>query len=87
MVGKEGHIGICPQLEGVVGQDKGQHSWKTFIEYGSKTSEEYTWAWNQFKSEAENIWQSLGIEPSGVLAAAVEDSGAANTDPREITEN
>ena len=89
MVGEEGDTGICPQLEGVVGHIQGGQRWKEFIEYGSKTSCEYTWAWDQLKTEADCIWHSLGIDPVGALTAAVEDSGGANVDGktrREVVE-
>ena len=55
MVGVDGEEGICPQLEQVVGRVTGEFRWKTFIEYNSKTANEYEWAWNLLKNEAANI--------------------------------
>ena len=66
MVGVEGEAAICPQLEPVVGQVTGEHRWSTFLEYNSRSAKEYRWAWNSLKTEAENIWISLSIEPQGV---------------------
>ena len=80
MVGVDGEEGICPQLEQVVGRVTGEFRWKTFIEYNSKTANEYGWAWNLLKNEAANICTSLNIESKGVLASTVENSGEGRTD-------
>ena len=89
MVGNDEEVGICPQLENVVGHVRGEERWESFLLAGSRTSREFRFAWDSLSKEANNIWECLGKEPEGVLAAPAERTGGTNVDGktrREVTE-
>ena len=89
MVGDDGEIGICPQLENIVGSVRGEERWQISLAANSRTSREFSWAWNQLATEAKNTWQCLEKQEGGVLAAPVESAGGNHVDGktrREVVE-
>ena len=47
---------------------------------GSRTAVEFQRAWGAVAGEARNIWNYLGLEPSGILADTVEGMGGSSVD-------
>ena len=47
---------------------------------GSRTAEEFRAAWNCLNGEAKNVWNFLGLEPSGALADPLEGVGGNSLD-------
>ena len=75
MLGQGREEGLCPQLEGMVGKVEGQERWRAFLEAGSLTAQEFHHCWTSLAVEAHQMWQYLGKEPSGALAAGVVEAG------------
>ena len=78
--GEHGGKPICPQLEDVVGSMVGPQRWTEFLAAGSRTAQEFRTAWDSLATEARNIWGYLGEEPTGPLAATVEEAGGSSID-------
>ena len=78
--GDHGEEVLCPQLEQVIGRVSGQDRWSTFLEAGSRTSEEFQQAWAGLTSEASSIFTYLQEEPTGPLSVPVAEAGGTSTD-------
>ena len=76
----EPNLGICQQLQEVVGEVRGVERWREFLLAGSRTSVEFCEDWNSLAGEANSLWQFLERDASGVLAAESEGAGGNEVD-------
>ena len=89
MTGQDGEVGICPQLEDIVGRVRGPGKWRQFLLAGSRTAQEFSSSWLSLKREATDIWAFLSLEPTVTLAQPIETAGGEigkNTSRKAIME-
>ena len=76
---------LCPSLQQVVGSLSTPRRWEEFLIAGSRTAREFQGAWTSLSSEAHHMWNFLQEEPSGPLAAAVQEVGGTSVDGSTAT--
>ncbi len=71
---------LVPGLRAAVGGMAGPERWAELLAAGSRTATEFREAWGALAGEARGIWDYLGEEPSGALAAPLAGVGGSAVD-------
>ena len=73
-------VPLAPGLRTVIGSMAGQHRWTEMLAARSRTALEFQDAWDCLAGEARNVWDYLGVEPSGALADPIVGLGGYSVD-------